>query len=117
MAERVVPHNHGCPECECIWGCYNPSCTDLEGNYCNNFCKLCPDPPEYLKHLIQAENAGHEIEHAAYLLEHADEPTLAKVARDLVSAIRLAVTTKGKGVHRKRRLGEADYPGASEKPS
>lgn len=115
---KPVPHNHGCPECGCVWACHNAACTDLEGKYCDNFCKLCPDPPPYLKELMQAENAGHEIDHAAYLLEsQAGEPELARLARELRDAIRATVTMKGKGVHRKRRLGEADDPGASEEPS
>jgi hypothetical protein len=115
---KPVPHNHGCPACECVWNCNNENCTDLEGKYCDNFCKLCPDPPEYLKHLMQAENAGHEIDHAAYVLDHyAEEHELAVQARELRDRIRAAVQVKGKGVHRKRRLGEAEVPGAAEEPS
>jgi len=97
---KPVPHLHGCPECSCVWECMNPHCGDLDGKWCDNVCKGCAIPPEYMRRLLAAQDAHEEILHAVYVLEHkAGESDLAERFRELLPLIRTRTQERFKGIH------------------
>jgi hypothetical protein len=79
----------------------NPYCTDYEGQWCKNFCRTCVNPPPALASVRAVEAAGHEIHHAAHLLEQAGEKSLAAQAQWLRDALLGRVQDLAKGIERK----------------
>lgn len=96
---KPIPHYHGCPECSCSWPCMNANCTDLDGQWCKNFCFTCMVPPEYIARLQASEDAGHLLHQASFILRtQAQRPGLADQVDLLRESLLQAIQEAGKGI-------------------
>lgn len=95
---KQIPHSHRCIACPCSWTCVNIHCTDNEGQWCGNHCKNCASPPPEFHAVSVVEAAGHELWHAAYLLQSVGEKALETSVRALHADLIRKAQELSKGV-------------------